>query len=78
MGTWQRHHNGLRHRSMRHGNGSSVDRALRTEVYYHHGRRSTIIMDGGSLDIEWRECDNHIYMTGPATIAFEGDIELHK
>ena len=39
-------------------------------------RHAKIIMDGGSLDIEWRESDNHIYMRGPATTAFEGDIEL--
>lgn len=39
-------------------------------------RHARIIMDGGSLDIEWRESDNHIYMRGPATTAFEGDIEL--
>lgn len=40
------------------------------------GRNATINMDGGSLHIEWRESDNHIYMRGPATLAFEGDIEL--
>ncbi|MBR0024151.1 MAG: diaminopimelate epimerase [Muribaculaceae bacterium] len=39
-------------------------------------RSATINMDGGSLHIEWRESDNHIYMRGPATLAFEGDIEL--
>ena len=39
-------------------------------------RHATIIMDGGSLDIEWRESDNHIYMCGPATTVFEGEIEL--
>ena len=39
-------------------------------------RCSHIIMDGGNLDIEWRETDNHVYMTGPATFVFEGDIEL--
>jgi diaminopimelate epimerase len=39
-------------------------------------RHATIIMDGGSLDIEWRESNNHIYMRGPATTVFEGDIEL--
>jgi diaminopimelate epimerase len=33
-------------------------------------------MDGGTLDIEWRETDGHVYLTGPATIAFEGDIEV--
>lgn len=41
-------------------------------------RSATINMDGGSLHIEWRESDNHIYMRGPATLAFEGDIELPK
>jgi diaminopimelate epimerase len=40
------------------------------------GRRSRIVMDGGTLDIEWREEDNHIYMTGPATFVFDGEIEL--
>ena len=39
-------------------------------------RKATIDMDGGSLEIEWRESDNHIYMRGPATEVFEGDIEL--
>ena len=39
-------------------------------------RDATIKMDGGSLHIEWRESDNHIYMSGTATTVFEGDIEL--
>ena len=30
---------------------------------------------GGNLEIEWREEDNHVYMTGPATTVFEGEIE---
>ncbi len=29
-------------------------------------------LPGGPLQIEWRESDNHIYMTGPAELAFEG------
>ena len=37
---------------------------------------STIIMDGGNLNIEWSEQDNHIYMTGPATTVFKGEIEI--
>ena len=37
-------------------------------------RRSRIIMDGGALDIEWREADNHVLMTGPATFVFDGEI----
>lgn len=31
-------------------------------------RRSEIRMDGGTLQIEWRSADNHVYMTGPAEI----------
>ncbi len=31
---------------------------------------------GGNLQIEWNEENNHVYMTGPAKIVFEGEIEL--
>ncbi len=39
-------------------------------------RQSDIVMDGGTLHIEWRETDNHVYMTGPAAFVFEGEINL--
>ncbi len=42
------------------------------------GRESRIIMDGGELLIEWREADNHIYMTGPAATVFEGEIGVEE
>ena len=42
------------------------------------GRISQIVMDGGTLTIEWREKDNHVYMTGPAAFVFDGEIELAK
>ena len=42
------------------------------------GRKSQIVMDGGMLSIEWRESDNHVYMTGPAAFVFDGEIELSK
>ena len=42
------------------------------------GRQSRIIMDGGTLEIEWSEADNHVYMTGPAEFVFEGDVEVEK
>ena len=29
---------------------------------------------GGTLKIEWNQKDNHIYMTGPAVIVFEGEL----
>lgn len=40
------------------------------------GRRVTIHLRGGDLEIEWREEDNHVYMTGPAEEVFEGTIEI--
>ena len=49
------------------------------------GRTSHIVMDGGTLSIEWCEADrsaegrffqkNHVYMTGPATFVFDGEVE---
>ena len=29
---------------------------------------------GGNLEIKWNENDNHVYMTGTATIVFRGRI----
>lgn len=40
------------------------------------GCKSKIAMDGGELIIEWNESDGHVYMTGPASFVFEGEIEL--
>ena len=40
------------------------------------GRKNRIIMDGGELEIEWNEADNHVYMTGPAEFVFEGEVEI--
>lgn len=40
------------------------------------GRKSTIVMDGGDLCIEWREDSGHVMMTGPATRVFDGKIAL--
>ena len=38
-------------------------------------RQSQIVMDGGTLTIEWRENDNHVLMTGPAEFVFDGETE---
>lgn len=35
-------------------------------------RKVRIQLLGGTLEIEWREADNHIYMTGPARFSFDG------
>ena len=40
------------------------------------GRKSTVVMDGGTLEIEWREADGHVYKTGPAAFVFDGEIEI--
>lgn len=39
-------------------------------------RKVTVILDGGTLDIEWRESDNHVLMTGPAMEVYRGEIEI--
>ncbi|MFW9606882.1 MAG: diaminopimelate epimerase [Prevotella sp.] len=39
-------------------------------------RKVDIIMDGGTLNIEWNKDDGHIYMTGPAEFVFEGEIQI--
>lgn len=35
-------------------------------------RRILVHLTGGNLEIEWRENDNHVLMTGPATEVFTG------
>lgn len=42
------------------------------------GRKSRILMDGGSLLIEWSEKDNHVYMTGSASFVYDGIINFEK
>lgn len=37
-------------------------------------KKVTVILRGGSLKIEWKK-NNHIYMTGDATMVFEGEIK---
>ncbi len=39
-------------------------------------RTATLKLLGGDLVIEWNEEDNHVYMTGPAVIVFDGNIEI--
>ncbi|HEV2294941.1 MAG TPA: diaminopimelate epimerase [Tepidisphaeraceae bacterium] len=36
-------------------------------------RKCLVHLPGGDLSIEWRDADNNIYMTGPATEVFSGD-----
>ena len=46
--------------------GVAAARDLRT------GRKVRVLLPGGPLDIEWRESDNHILMTGDTEVEFEG------
>jgi diaminopimelate epimerase len=42
------------------------------------GRKVELLLDGGSLHIEWREDDGHVLMTGPTAMPFRGRLELDK
>ena len=58
--------------------------AVAAAVTGRTGRKSQIVMDGGTLFIEWCESDrsaegrffqkNHVYMTGPAAFVFDGEV----
>ena len=39
-------------------------------------RKVELVLDGGSLLIEWREEDNHVLMTGPTAMPFRGRVDL--
>lgn len=39
------------------------------------GRSARIVLDGGSLDIEWLK-DGHVLMTGPVATSFSGETDL--
>jgi len=38
------------------------------------GRHAEVELDGGMLDIRWRD-DGHVVMTGPAALSFEGAVD---
>ena len=40
------------------------------------GRKVKLVLDGGTLAIEWREDDGHVLMTGPTAITFRGRVDL--
>ena len=39
-------------------------------------RQTDVVLDGGKLHIAWRASDDHVLMTGSASLAFTGDIDL--
>ncbi len=38
-------------------------------------RTSTVTLPGGPLQMEWRESDDHILMTGPSELEYEGTLD---
>lgn len=38
-------------------------------------RSSTVSLPGGDLHLEWRESDDHVLMTGPATFDYDGVLD---
>jgi diaminopimelate epimerase len=40
------------------------------------GRKVTVTLDGGDLEVEWRDTDDHVLMTGPARFSFAGETDL--
>ena len=74
---------GIRMRVWERGSGTTMAcgtgacaTAVAAAITGRCSRHSRIIMDGGTLEIDWREADGHVYLSGPAAIAFEGTIEL--
>ena len=41
-------------------------------------RKAVLQLLGGDLTVEWREADNHVYLTGPAEFCFEGVVEYEE
>ena len=39
------------------------------------GRHASVVVDGGVLDIDWRE-DGRVLMTGPVATAYQGSVDL--
>lgn len=57
--------------------GTGACAAVVAAVLNGMAERKTIVqLLGGELEIEWRESDNHVYLTGDAVTVFEGEVSL--
>lgn len=52
--------------------------AVAAALTHRTGRSSDIVMDGGTLHIEWCDKCDHVFMTGPATKVFDGVINIEE
>ena len=68
MGTWIGRDDGLR-------NGSVCSRS-RMYLNGFTEDKVTVKLLGGDLQIEWDKEADKIYMTGPAEVSFDGEINL--
>ncbi|MEQ7153706.1 diaminopimelate epimerase [Brevundimonas sp. C11] len=41
------------------------------------GRRATVVVDGGELDIDWDETTGHVLMTGPVEVERTGTLSVY-
>ncbi len=64
LGARRRDHPGLRQRRLRRRSSPPI-------AAVSPARHAAVELDGGTLDIAWRE-DGHVIMTGPAALSFEG------
>lgn len=57
--------------------GTGACAVLVSSVLNNISNRCVVVkLLGGDLIIEWNEKDNHVYMTGPATKVFDGEIQI--
>lgn len=40
------------------------------------GRKVEVVLDGGTLLIDWRPSDGHVLMTGPTALSFQGELDI--
>lgn len=52
--------------------------AVAAALTHRTGRSSDLVLDGGTLHIEWNEANSHVMMTGPAAVVFDGIIEYEE
>ncbi|KYQ91803.1 diaminopimelate epimerase [Tieghemostelium lacteum] len=41
-----------------------------------NNRKATVVMDGGDMEVEWREHDDAVFISAPAVTIFEGSLRI--
>ena len=54
----------------------TADRSQDIVIDVHSHGESEVIMDGGTLTLQWGGASAHLFMTGPAETVFEGMVEV--